>query len=604
MLRVALHYRSAVQTNAVRRGARTFSGAPLVLPPALQQSVETAGRITRTPVKLGPISDVVPFVRASFQGALEPGARVLVVCHTTASKRAGALLHFLRKAGYLPLPCELPDAVPTGVHVSNAVATAKRAGCTAVAAFGSAGVLNIGRATAAMLVNTGKIIDYVSRSSDGRGAALSPSAPFLAVPSCPAGTELCRHAHLLADGSTLATLPVHPASMQAAYVDPALANSLEDDAALCTGYALLCHAIEGYLRSDADPSIRALAGQAVHLTAGAIPASVRNPADVQVRLRLACASVLTSAALSTGPLGPARGTALTIAARYSVPYSSAMTAIGPEVLSSIAEFLMNKYEEEEDARAADAASDDAAGEGDGEGEEEGSKEMRWSSNIDSKPGSGSRQWKKGDAFGTSKSSRKKPYSDGSDTYGMTAAEKAEEEAFDAALSSVAHAAADAAAAEAAVAGGGKAAEEADAAASDVALGARRWVAVSRVLRDAAAAISASGNTGAAGAGAGADAPGAAGLASPPPPGPIAQLPKVTPEGIALVNSVGASLQALRACGVTRKEGGPVHPPQLEDYNLTEADLTAVASAAEVDDNTLASVVSLTKNDLLTMLKRC
>ena len=71
-------------------------------------------------------------------------------------------------------------------------------------------------------------------------------------------------------------------------------------------------------------------------------------------------------------------------------------------------------------------------------------------------------------------------------------------------------------------------------------------------------------------------------------------------GRAAASGISASLTALASAGAA--EVGEGAPPSLEDYGLTDADLEAVAEMAEVEENTLNSVVSLKRSDILSLLK--
>jgi alcohol dehydrogenase class IV len=164
----------------------------------LKSSLQAASAATGVPLFFQPhgIAHAGRFAAEALR--VRPGERCIVIATQRSAKRANALVHFLRKGGFLPLLCELPDGEPVEAHVAAGVAAAKRTGSTFVAAFGGNAMLSVGKAVAALLVNGGRVGEY-ARNLGGKSSLASASAPLLVVPSCPAGTELSRSATIVCD---------------------------------------------------------------------------------------------------------------------------------------------------------------------------------------------------------------------------------------------------------------------------------------------------------------------------------------------------------------------------------------------------------------------
>jgi alcohol dehydrogenase class IV len=509
-----------------------------------------------------------------------PGTRVLCVSNHSSGRRAAVVPHYLRKAGYVPLTCELPDASPTAPNVTAVVEMAKRTGSGAVAAYGSASVMHVGRAAAAIVTNGGKVKDYAA-SLGGEAIPRVPSLPFLAVPSCPGGAELLREPLVLWDGVALGSLKPERSSLQAAVLDPCLSTSLDPEDALRTGYATLVHAIEAYVRTDSDAATRERAWLAVQLAAHSLRPSLATPRILAARMGLAVASALVSSAMATGPLGPSRGIALTVASRYRIPYSTALTAVAPEIVSATAEFLEDRLEEEEEEEGEegeDSDGKDSAVSSRDNLEEDDAAALRrrkvwasrrrdgmWGTGTGAGAGGKGERARAGGAAHASSAARDEK---------MEKEDKLADEALERRLTEYAKEASEAAGESLGGYGGGEERED-----SDLVRTVRRFRHVVSALKMAAAADGSKLDV--------------AGL-------PLGEVPPArVADGIQL-NELGGLLLSLRKAA----EGAGAAPAQaLRDYALPEADLRVVADAAEVEDNTLACLVQLKSKDILDMLKR-
>lgn len=304
---------------------------------------------------------------------IQPGSRILVLTSPTAGKRGTIVPHYLRKSGYIPLLCELPDHAPIANNVTAAVDVMRRVGgASMIIAYGSSAIQHIGRATACIATN-GKVKDYATNMG-GKTIPVKPSLPFLSIPSCPTSNECLRESLLLWEGQGLSSIQTVSRSVQSVLLDPKIMVSLDGLPAVNTSFSTLIHAIEGYLRTDSDRITRQYCWLAIQLCLQTIPRILVDPkGDMDGRLGLAFASTLVSLALTKGSLGPCRGIGMTIASRYRIPYSNVLTAIAPEVLSSIAGSLEETLEEAADNAREENEDDDNNNEG---------NQIKWRDNFD------------------------------------------------------------------------------------------------------------------------------------------------------------------------------------------------------------------------------
>jgi len=484
---------------------------------------------------------------------------------------------------------------------------------------------------AALLPSGGKVIDYAAGL--GGKASLSPSLPLLSVPTCPSGLELCREALLLVEGHALAGLRIHPSSLQSALVDPTLTQTLRGEAALGTAWAVLVHAAEAYLRPDPGIGGRDMSWLALELSARAflpflyqggkkpLPVTTNSIMEdsASAATYLAAASALVSASLAQGPLGPCRGLALSIAARYSIPYSTALLAVTPRLFSAPAEVALGAYEEmalelEEKASAEEAnevggvASEDwrwdakEGGSGEGRGKSLGEGGLRRKKGLLPRTRGvfpqPSRKGVRESSEGVGGDERMREESAREDEEIMRLAALAgkemagamgEEEDEESERKPLIHTKGYKASQEMPLS-----LEEED---SELIQVARRYSHVATLLTGVLPSPS-----------------------SPAPRVPTDAEPGRATSQLEPWDSLGAVVAKVRLDSVGRSAAsnlfstlaslstagamgvGIAAPPCLEDYGLTDADLEAVSEMAEVDENTLNSVVSLKRSDILKIMK--
>ena len=523
--------------------------------------------ITSDPSKgVSTLANHIPRLFPSLSSYSQSGIRCLVVASASSAvaRRAQIVPHFLRRSGYFPLLCELTDLSPTALQVEAVVEQARRAGAVQlVVAFGSASVLSVGRAVSILLSThpSSKVRDFVP-AMGGKLSLSTDAVPFLAIPSCPAGgVETSRESFILHDGTTLASFQSTRTSEQGCFIDPSLSTSLVNTPQLVVNFSTLIHCIEAYTRTDSTSSVRHAAWKSFLLVVKNLSQSLLDPKDLSARSSLLMASSLIGSSLSTGPLGPSRGIALSIASRYRIPYSSALTAMAPDVIASVAEFLESKLEEEEE-----------------EEEEEGSSEMKWSDNVgldEKKTIQKSSSWTRKNAFSSpsiratssSKYNRSKIES-------RPSIEEIRENALQDRQLEVISKIAKAEAAEE------QEAFNAEEGGSDIKLAVNRYRHVVYALRCALTDVTRLDTE----------------LFT------LQHVQSLKKDQLGSLLELGPLLKELRACthGFAR-HGARV--PTLHDFALTDKDINEIADAAEVEENTLSSLVTLKHRDIVDLIKR-
>jgi alcohol dehydrogenase class IV len=281
---------------------------------------------TRIVFGAGTLREVGPLAR-------EFGPRVLVVTGADA-RRAEALLALLREQGVGSATFSVRGE-PEIRTVEEGVALAKRENCGVVLAFGGGSALDAGKAIAAMVANTGELLDYLEVI--GRGQALTrPSAPFIAIPTTAGtGTEVTRNAVLASPQHGVKVSLRSPLMLaKVAVVDPELTYDLPPAVTASTGLDALTQLIEPYVCSRANPMTDALCVDGIRRAGRSLRAAVENGHDAGARMDMSVASLFGGLALANAGLGAVHGFAGPIGGQFPAPHGAVCAALLPHVMEA------------------------------------------------------------------------------------------------------------------------------------------------------------------------------------------------------------------------------------------------------------------------------
>jgi len=265
--------------------------------------------------------------------ARELGRRVLVVIGSDVS-RAAPLLNILHEHS-LASDIFSINREPEIAAIQQGVALAQRQNCGAVIALGGGSALDAGKAIAAMLTNTGELLDYLEVI--GRGKALTePAAPFIAIPSTAGtGSEVTRNAVLASPQHGVKVSLRSPLMLpRVAIVDPELTYDLPPAVTASTGLDALTQLIEPYLCSRANPMTDAVCVEGIRRAARSLRTAVERGRDIAARTDMALASLFGGLALANAGLGAAHGFAGPIGGQFPAPHGAVCAALLPHVMEA------------------------------------------------------------------------------------------------------------------------------------------------------------------------------------------------------------------------------------------------------------------------------
>jgi alcohol dehydrogenase class IV len=281
---------------------------------------------TRIIFGAGTLREVGPLAR-------ELAPRALVVTGANP-RRAEPLLALLRQHGVDAFAFPVPGE-PEIETVQHGVALAKQENCGLVISFGGGSALDAGKAIAAMLANTGELLDYLEVI--GRGKALAkPSAPFIAIPTTAGtGSEVTRNAVLASPEHRVKVSLRSPFLLaKAAVVDPELTYDLPPAVTASTGLDALTQLIEPYVSARANPMTDALCVEGIRRAARSLRAAYADGRNATARLDMAVASLFGGLALANAGLGAVHGFAGPIGGQFPAPHGGVCAALLPHVMEA------------------------------------------------------------------------------------------------------------------------------------------------------------------------------------------------------------------------------------------------------------------------------
>lgn len=221
---------------------------------------------------------------------------------------------------------------PTIDWVRTAVSAARDSGCDVVVAIGGGSVIDAGKAIAALIPNTGDVLDYLEVIGAGRPLKSTPS-PLIAVPTTAGtGSEVTRNAVLGSPQHKTKASLRHPAMLpRVAIIDPELTLSLPPAITASTGLDALTQLIEPYvsIKANALTDGFCLAGLQ---RARALRQSFTNGADIEARESMSFASLMGGLALANAGLGVVHGFAAAIGGAYDAPHGAVCAALLPHAM--------------------------------------------------------------------------------------------------------------------------------------------------------------------------------------------------------------------------------------------------------------------------------
>ncbi|CAB1081461.1 Alcohol dehydrogenase (EC [Olavius algarvensis Delta 1 endosymbiont] len=256
----------------------------------------TAGRIIFGPGTLGEIGDL----------ASDRGHRAFLVTGKDV-ERAAPVMKQLKNQGITITQFSIPGE-PTTELVLTAVESARRAACEFVIAMGGGSVLDAGKVVAAMLTNSGELMDYLEVIGQGQPLSEKP-AVFMAIPTTAGtGAEVTRNAVLDSPQHRVKVSMRSPLMLpDLALIDPELTYSIPPDITAVTGLDAFTQLLEAYVTEQANPLTDGICREGLQRAARSLKKACLDGKNTGARRDMCLASLFGGLALANAKLGAVHG---------------------------------------------------------------------------------------------------------------------------------------------------------------------------------------------------------------------------------------------------------------------------------------------------------
>ncbi|MBW2489625.1 MAG: iron-containing alcohol dehydrogenase [Deltaproteobacteria bacterium] len=273
--------------------------------------------------------------------ATQMGHRPLVVTGKN-TERASSLLDLLKTSGMRPFTFGITDE-PTIEMTLEGVQLARKKACDVVIGIGGGSVIDGAKAIAALLTNSGDIMDYLEVI--GQGQPLSqPSAPCIAIPTTAGtGAEVTRNSVLASTQHRVKVSLRSPTMLpDIAVIDPKLTYSMPPVLTASTGLDALTQILEPFVSLQSNPLTDALCREGLKRVARSLRRAFDNGSDTIAREDMAIASLFGGLALANSKLGAVHGFAGTMGAMFSIPHGIICACLLPHVMEANVKALRRK----------------------------------------------------------------------------------------------------------------------------------------------------------------------------------------------------------------------------------------------------------------------
>ena len=261
------------------------------------------------------------------------GRRAFVITGRSA-ERAQPLIGQLKDIGMAVTHFSIPEE-PTTQLALAAVEKARRPKCDVVIGMGGGSVLDTSKVVAALLTNSGSLMNYLEVIGNGQPLK-QQSAPCVAIPTTAGtGTEVTSNSVL---GSPEHRVKV---SMRSPYmlpdlalVDPELTYSMPPGLTAVTGLDAFTQLLEAFVSVHANPLTDGICREGLQRAALSLKRVYLDGADVAAREDMCLASLFGGLALANAKLGAVHGLAGPLGGMYHAAHGALCAALLPLVMEA------------------------------------------------------------------------------------------------------------------------------------------------------------------------------------------------------------------------------------------------------------------------------
>ncbi len=241
-------------------------------------------------------------------------------------------IEFLRKITCTTCYYEIPSE-PTIEMIDAGVMLARENEVDLVIAIGGGSALDAGKAIAALLTNSGSLLDYLEVVGAGKPLR-NRSVPMAAVPTTAGtGAEVTRNAVIGVKGAKVKVSLRSPYLLPTmAIVDPELTYSLPAAITSTTGMDALTQVIEPFVSIRANPLVDLYCQEGMLRAGRSLLKVFENGMDAEARYDMSFASLLGGLSLANAGLGAVHGFAGVIGGMFEAAHGAICARLLPFVI--------------------------------------------------------------------------------------------------------------------------------------------------------------------------------------------------------------------------------------------------------------------------------
>ena len=265
--------------------------------------------------------------------AARMGRRPLVLTGRSP-ERAAALMDSLSGEG-MEITRHAVTAEPTVDMALEAVRKARRAACDLVIGMGGGSVIDTGKVVAALITNSGRLVDYLEVIGTAR-SLVHPSAPYIAIPTTAGtGSEVTRNAVLGSPQHRVKVSMRSPFMLPyLAVIDPDLTLALPSAITAITGLDAFTQLVESFVSSQSNALTDGICREGLHRAARWLQRAYENGCDRSARENMCLASLFSGMALANSKLGAVHGIAGPLGGMISGAHGAICAALLPHVMEA------------------------------------------------------------------------------------------------------------------------------------------------------------------------------------------------------------------------------------------------------------------------------
>ncbi len=270
--------------------------------------------------------------------AADSGQHALLVSGKN-TERSEALRKHLVESGITVTRLQITGE-PKIPAIEQGISLARKEGCDLVLSMGGGSVIDSGKAVAAMLTNSGELLDYLEVVGRGKSLQLR-SAQHIAIPTTAGtGAEVTRNAVIESPRHHVKVSMRSPHMLpQVALIDPELTLEMPPEITASTGLDALTQLLEAFVTPLANPVTDGLCREGLRFAGRSLHRAFESGDDLNAREEMSLASCFSGIALANAKLGAVHGFAGPLGGRYPAPHGMLCARLAPPVMRANLEAL-------------------------------------------------------------------------------------------------------------------------------------------------------------------------------------------------------------------------------------------------------------------------